>query len=102
MDVRIVKLITGEELLSQYEENADQVVLTKPMMLIMQSNGLQMVPWLVLMFCSGNVDKVTLKPSQVLFSYEPKLELANGYRQQVGSIVTAPAGVLDKKGKLQI
>jgi len=71
------------------------------MVLIMQpgpQGGLQMVPFLML----AKGDSVTVKKENVLFSYEPKEELANAYRQQVGSIVTAPANALNREGKLQI
>lgn len=99
MDVKIVKLITGEELLTQIEDDGQNVTLTKPMVLIMQpgpQGGLQMVPFLML----GKSEKVVIRSENILFSYEPKEELANGYRQQVGSIVQAPANALDSKGKL--
>lgn len=98
--VKIVKLITGEDLLTQVDEwEGDKVKLTKPMMLVMQQGpqgGLQMVPWLML----AKEESVVVDSSSVLLSYEPKEELVSAYQQQTGSIVTAPANALDSKGKI--
>jgi len=101
MDVRIVKLITGEELLTQLEPHDEGQTLKQPMVLIMQpgpQGGLQMVPFLML----AKGDSVDVRDENILFTYEPKEELANAYRQQVGSIVTAPANAINDKGKLVV
>lgn len=102
MEVKIVKLITGEELLTQIGVSvAEEVTLKQPMVLVMQpgpQGGLQMIPFLML----AKGDSVEIREESILFTYEPKEELANAYRQQVGSIVTAPANALDKQGKLAL
>jgi hypothetical protein len=97
-DIRIVKLISGEDLLTQVDidEGLETLTLIKPMLLVPQPNGLQMVPWLML----AKKETVHVKEYNVITMYEPRDELVNGYRQQTGSLVVAPAGVLNKEGKL--
>lgn len=106
MTIQIVKLITGEDILTEVEdifEDAhdqiyaeDKVKLVKPMMLIMQQQGMQMVPWLML----AKKEEVIIGKDRIVFMYDPRDELVSAYQQQTGQIVTAPAGVLDPKGKL--
>ena len=98
MNIKIVKLVTGEEVLSQVEDNIDNVVLKKPMVLVMQQEGLQMVPWLML----AAEQEVTIDKSKIVMIYEARQELVAGYQQQTGGIVVAPANTINNKGKLVV
>ena len=98
MTIKMVKLVTGEDLLADVTEEENKITLKEPMALIMQGQGLQMVPWLML----AKVQEVTFDRSKTVLTYEPKDELVSAYQQQTGHIVTAPANVLDTKGKLVV
>jgi len=95
-NVKIIKLVTGEEVLSEVKDLPDGVVLIKPMMLVMQQQGLQMVPWLML----AKEQKIKILKDKIVMQYEAKAELVSAYQQQVTGIVTAPANAIDGKGKL--
>lgn len=97
MDVKIVKLVTGEQLLTEFAiVGADKARLTKPMMLIPGPEGIQTMPWLML----AKKEEVVVEKRHIMAVFDPKDELVNGYKQQVGTIVTAPANALNDKGKL--
>jgi hypothetical protein len=98
VEVKLVKLTTGEEILTNVERVSGGFRLSKPMILIPHQQGLQMMPWL--MFAAK--DEIEIEDKNVFIMYEPKKELVNGYKQQTGGIVTAPANALNEKGKLKI
>jgi len=97
MNVKVVKLVTGEQLLTEVAEiGSDRTRLTKPMMLIPGPEGIQTMPWLML----AKKEEVIVDNIHIVAIFDPKDELVNGYKQQVGAIVTAPAHALNKDGKL--
>ena len=97
--IKIIKLITGENLISEVDDLNDKVRLNKPMMLGMnQERQLSMMKWLEL----SKEDNVMISKDMIVMMYEPINELTNGYQQQTGGIVTAPANVLNEKGKLVV
>lgn len=97
MDIKIVKLVTGEQLLTEFAQvGPEKVQLTKPMMLIPGPEGIQTMPWLML----AKKEEVVIEKCHIMAVFDPKDELVNGYKQQVGAIVTAPANALNDKGKL--
>jgi len=81
-DVKVLKLTTGEELISRMEESDDGfLILEKPMSLQqMGSNsaghmGVGLVPWSI----SGKTDKITLDNKHVMVILEPKREMETNY-----------------------
>lgn len=100
MPVQMIRLdnmrFNGDEILGEVEEKDNTVVIKQPMMLMMQKEGLTMVPWLMF----AQKQEVTLNKSDILFQYVPKTELVNAYKERTGGLVTVPAGVLDSNGKI--
>jgi hypothetical protein len=102
MSVKMVKLVSGEEVLCKIEEHGDTVTLKTPVVLVMQRDesgqplGLGMQPWLLL----AQKPEVTIALDKIILQYVPRAEIVNQYNELTGSIVTAPAGALDSKGKL--
>ena len=85
MKVKIIKLSTGEELVSRCEENEDEVILNNPMTLQpIQTNqqgtmGMALIPWLM----AGKCEKVIIKKSLVIAVDEPKDQAEKNYLQNV-------------------
>ena len=99
MTTKVVKLITGEELLADVTDNSDgSLVLTNPMLIMPRNDGLGMVPWPLLVNYESTYS-VTIYERGIICLYEPRAEVVNAYKQQTGGIITAPAGALDMLGK---
>ena len=93
MSVKMIRLTSGEEIIANVEDG-EMVTVSKPMAIIMQKDGLAMIPWLML----AEKPVVTLDKSNIMFSYVPKNEIVNAYNEQTGGIVTARSGILDNIG----
>lgn len=91
MEVKVVKLVTGEEVLANVIERDNSVKLNQPMLLLVSPEGLRIIPWLML----GDNSDVEISMDKVIVVYKPKAEIINGYKQQTGGIVTAPATALN-------
>lgn len=96
MEVKILKLVSGEEILAKVTEgdSDNTVVINKPMALMLhtgQQGGIQMVPWLML----SQKEEAEIPKDKIIVMYDPKTEIVNGYQSQIGGIVTAPANALD-------
>ena len=96
MQIQCLKLVSGEEIIANISSENEKIKVSKPMMLVMAGEGqLMLVPWLPL----AEKSEVTIEKNNVLFSYIPKVDLENHYRQIIGGIVTAPAGALNRLDK---
>jgi len=91
MAIQLVKLVTGEEVLTKYEEVGDTMVMENPMRLQLSPKGLAMIP--LSPFMKENA-KVTIQKKDVLYIVEPDEDVINGYNQQFGGIVVAPPGLV--------
>ncbi len=73
-DVKILKLITGEEVMARIEQKETMLVLDKPMTLQQIPNpqtgqiGIALVPW----FMSGKNENITISISHVIAQDVPK------------------------------
>lgn len=94
MTIKMIKLITQEEILAEVtNETPTFVQLKNPMILMVVGEGqLGLVPWPPL----ADKDEIMINVSSISYSYLPKEELLNHYRQRTGSIVTAGPGVLNQ------
>lgn len=83
--IKIVRLVTGDDVISEVERKGDVVVLKKPHRLLFSKEGLASMP-----LCPFSRDKdYEISSSNVLFECEPEEEIRNSYAQQVGSILVA-------------
>jgi hypothetical protein len=90
MNVKILKLVTGEEVVGELVSETDSTVTLKnTVALVIQptQQGLQMgfIPW-----ASTIEGDVALKKSDVIYSGPAKDDLKNNYSSMFGGIVTPP------------
>ena len=80
-EVKVFKLITGEEIITRVEQKGDYMVLEKPMTMPPVPGqspgqvGFAMVPWLR----SAKGDNIQLSLSHVVIEAEPKDEIEKNY-----------------------
>jgi hypothetical protein len=92
MNIKILKLITGEEVLGEVVEgglDTNNITLKNTVALVIQPSqqGLQMgfLPW-------GNMveGNITLSYSNIIYIGDPKDDLRTNYSSMFGGIVTPP------------
>ena len=80
-DVKILKLITGEEVMARIEQKETMLVLDKPMTLQQRPNpqtgqiGIALVPW----FMSGKNENITISIDHVIAQDDPKSQPEKNY-----------------------
>lgn len=86
MSVKIVRLITGEELICTIDSDDGITYSISDVAILIptQQNSLGLAPFLAY----ANYTKLDLKHSQVMFVLDPVDELANQYRTMFGKIHT--------------
>lgn len=92
MNIKILKLVTGEDVVANIElieEGGEKkVVMKQPQRFVMTQEGLGSIP--LMPFASD--DKFTISMNHVVLIAEPDTEVKNGYNAQHGSgIVVASA-----------
>ena len=91
MNIKLVKLATGEEIICEYKEEDDKVILENPVMMevVPTEEGLSVgmtFPWMMI---SGK-ETFELQKTHIICAVDPVEDLANQYSSQFGSgIVTA-------------
>jgi len=87
-DVKIVRLTTGEELITKVVENEDTVTIKNPAILIPAGKEqLAFGQWLPYADISGGI---TISKKYVIFIVEPQVELTNQYSTSFGSGLVVP------------
>jgi len=90
MNIKFIKLVSGEDVLSELEEKEDTYVLKNPTRIIATQEGIGLGPLNPLL----KGDKITVNKTHVVFIGEPDDEIRNGYSAQFGSgIVLPPTGL---------
>lgn len=92
MNIRIFKLVTGEELISEYDNQAGDYTLKSPAVIVMQRTeqgvGVGLMPYMP--YASG---KITLNSQAVVSHCEADVKMVNEYNRLFGSgIQIASAG----------
>ncbi len=85
MSIEILKLVNGEDIISNVEYEEDNVVLSSPAKLIMflteEGVDFDLIPW-----CLYAVkEKFVISSSHVIFTTDPPEELRNNYNKIFGS-----------------
>ncbi len=86
MNIKIVKLITGEEVICEYKEENDIVILENPIIIsiVPSEEGIGIALTLPWMLVSG--ERIfELNKNHILCSVDPPEELSNQYSSQFGS-----------------
>jgi len=98
-DVKILRLITGEDVIAKVEENDQGLSLNKPFVIIPHQQGPGKPVQLMMTLYSpySKSDNVTIKNDKVISMVEPKEEILSSYQQNTSSIVTAPGLITETK-----
>jgi hypothetical protein len=88
--IRLVRLVTGEDVVSEIQKKEGVVVFKNPHRLVLTKEGLGSMP--LCPFCKDEVYEIAA--SNVLFDAEPQDEIRDSYAAQVGSIVVPPSGII--------
>lgn len=91
-EVKLVKLITGEEVLTKYETGKNSsVTLNNPVKLQLSQKGVAMIP--LSPFMKENA-KIVIDVASVLYTVDPDEDVVNAYNQQFGGIITPPSNLI--------
>ncbi|KKL78818.1 hypothetical protein LCGC14_2021030 [marine sediment metagenome] len=91
-DTKVIKLISGEELIAQIDIVDQTVILHNPVKIVITSEGqMAMASWIIF-----SEDKQYIIPkSQILCMAIPQSEILNAYNSKFGSgIITPPQSII--------
>lgn len=90
MEVKTLKLITGEEIIARVLKEGDCWKLNNPVMTIQTPQGLGLVP-----YCMTSTDKeMTLHSEHIMLLLDTRKELADQYLENVtGLSLSSPSGL---------
>jgi hypothetical protein len=96
MDVKFIKLITGEDVIAMVSEETETTyTLKNPTRIMMNNEGIGLGP--IHPFLQDT--QIIIKKDHVVFQGNTEPEIKNAYNAQFGSgIVTAPASALNLVG----
>lgn len=88
-EILIVRMRSGEDVISQVVTKEDSYFLTKPAMLVPAGKGnLGMLPWLMY----GNIDNgISIPKEATYFTFKPLSDLADEYRAGFVSKLVTPS-----------
>ena len=79
--IRLIKLITGEEVIADIYENENELRLKEPVKMALTSQGIAMMPFCPFM----NDNEIKINSKNVLFITEVDEEVLNAYNSKFGS-----------------
>ena len=86
MTVKCFKLVTGEEIVSKYEESETHVTLKNPTGIMYAGQGKAgFVPFPT--FASGKPEDIVLNKKVIAYTYETNLDVLEHYEKLTSSIV---------------
>jgi hypothetical protein len=95
MNVQIVKLITGDEIIADVQDTtSDKVLLVKPVVFVPTSRGVTGIPYPRF----GNEEPLEISRDFILFITKPSVEAEKGYSQYYTGIALPPAKTLEIPG----
>jgi hypothetical protein len=97
MNVKIVKLVNGDEIICDLEETKTKLKVTKPLLLAFQENRLVFVPF---MQYTTAMEGFELQHASVLFVTDPVDSLINDYQMATSQILTPPQAATGGKKSL--
>ena len=87
MEIKIVRLSSGEEMICKYESDGKTTKMKNPAILIpMQGGQLGMMSWMPY----ADYKELELDNRFVMFAIKPKIELMNQYNENLGSGLVVP------------
>ena len=98
MNIKIVKLNNGDEIICDFEETKTKLKIKKPLLLAFQENRLVFVPF---MQYTTAMEGFELLATSVLFVTDPVDSLINDYQMATSQILTPPQAAGGKKSLLR-
>ncbi len=97
--IRIVRLVSGEEVLCKLQEDETSYTLKKPHILLPQGEGrLAIAPWCP--YADVGTSGVTLNKTHVMFVVRAGKDMEGQYNEMTSGIVVPPSGMNTSKLKL--
>ncbi len=99
MNIKLLKLITGEEVICELKDEGDDVVMKNPIIMMPQrtEDGKADIAMVMKWMPSSVDESFKISKQHVMYISEPHIELANYYSETFGSGI-----VLPEKGSIQI
>ena len=89
MTTRIVRLVTGEEIICDYSCEDGTATFKNAAVLVPTGNGqLALMPWMMYAELEGNT--ICFSDEHVMFDVAPRKELMNEYNKTIGSGLVVP------------
>jgi hypothetical protein len=99
MATKLVRLVTGENLLANVTDNGSTLTLKKPAMIVMINKGeVGLVPWIPF----AKDESVTVAADKVLYCVDPEDNTANEYSTGFGSGLVMPTNGGVKPASLKL
>ena len=95
MAIRMVKIISGEEVIADIEISSGVYTLKNPVRVVMTREGMGLAPWSPLI----KEQKIQIRYDHVMFTAELDDEVYNGYNAQFGSGIVM-ATQMPSKGRV--
>ena len=95
-DVKILRLVTGEDVIAKVGENDQGVSLNKPFVIIPQQSapGQPIQLMMSLYNAFGKSDTVTIAKDKIVFQTDPKDDILKSYEQNTSRIITSKPGLI--------
>lgn len=88
--IKLIRLVSGEDVVSDVERRGDLYILKKPHRLVFAREGLGSMP-----LCPfAKSEHYEIAAAHVVWEAEPEDEIRNSYASATGSIVVANSGIL--------
>lgn len=97
MNIKIIKLVNGDEIIGDIEESKTKVLVKKPFLLAFQENRLVFVPFLQY---TTAMEEVEVFLSSVMIIVPPVDSLINDYQMASNQLITPPSAAGGKKKSL--
>lgn len=93
MEIKVLKITTGEEIITQIEEKGDKYLLKSPQKFMLTQEGIASMP--LIPFSSS--ENYEISKNHVIFICEPETDIRNLYNSKFGNGV-----ILPKSGKIEL
>lgn len=88
--IKLLRLVTGDDIVSDVEKRGDKYVLKKPHRLVISREGLGSMP-----LCPfSKTNEYEIDSRNILFEAEPDDEIRDSYATATGSIVVASSAIV--------
>lgn len=88
--IKLLRLVTGDDIVSDVEKRGDKYILKKPHRLVIAREGLGSMP--LCPFSKSN--EYEIESRNVLFEADPEDEIRDSYASATGAIVLASSGIV--------